>query len=407
MKKLCRVLALLFALTALAACSRDPAQILTEAADKIVEKWDLSERVSVHGDSVYCAENRVYAAYDPVFASGIVFEDTLTVPEIDTVYDFWTPAPVSEPEPEPNIAGERRGGFLMRVYDEMPLYSGKDAASPVSVLPSGTVVELKEEEGSEWAEVFAEDGTPLGWAKEGFSHAIDADCGVYAVLPVEYGMAKTNQETWVQAYSHLVDVRRYFRTVECLNEADFQKLDLSETDLIISMKLSTNETTIGEPFYNRNLCLIQYDLVPMLRDAVERFRRDGYVIVVYDAYRPTSVQQRWFDVVRVHKWVADPSIGMGGVHDRGTALDISLVDLNGVLLEMPTPMHTFTEESSRLSTTMTETARGNMDYMLSVMLDCGFTYIQSEWWHFQDVNTKYYLPVDHPLDLVPLAVLER
>ena len=190
-------------------------------------------------------------------------------------------------------------------------------------------------------------------------------------------------------------------------DEDFASLDLNGVDFVISMKLSTDGTSIGEPFYHRNLCLVQYDLLPMMRKAAERFREDGYTIVIYDAYRPTSVQQRWFDVIRVHKWVADPSIGMGGVHDRGTAVDISLIDRNGNLLEMPTPMHTFTEESARNSTTMTQTARDNMNYMLSVMQDCGFAYINSEWWHFQDVNTLYYLPTDHPIDEIPLVVMER
>lgn len=406
MKKTVRALIPLLCAAALASCARDPAEFLTDTAERLVEKWNLSDQISLRGDSVWRAENRVYSDYDPALSAGLVFEDTMKVEAVEEAPDLWEPTPAPPDEAEPNIAGPRRGGFLMRVYDEMPIYADKSDASPAFTLGSGEIVELKEASDG-WAEVYPPAGGDfMGWAKDGFSHAIDSDCGVYAVLPVEYGMARTNQESWVQAYSHLVDVRRYFRTVECRDE-DFSKLDLTDVDFIISMKLSTNGTTIGEPFYRRNLCLLQYDLIPMMRAAAERFRQDGLVIVIYDAYRPTSVQHRWFDVVRVHKWVADPSIGMGGVHDRGTAVDISLVDLEGNLLEMPTPMHTFTEESSRLSQTMTAKARENMDYMLGVMLDCGFTYIQSEWWHFQDVNTKFYLPTDHPIDEIPLAVLEN
>ena len=111
-------------------------------------------------------------------------------------------------------------------------------------------------------------------------------------------------------------------------------------------------------------------------------------------------------MVRQHKWVADPSRGMGGVHDRGTALDISIIDKSGKPVEMPTPMHTFTEAASRLSTTMTDTARKNMNYLKEVMVSCGFDIINSEWWHFQDVNTVYYLPTDHPIDEIPLVVTE-
>jgi D-alanyl-D-alanine dipeptidase len=40
------------------------------------------------------------------------------------------------------------------------------------------------------------------------------------------------------------------------------------------------------------------------------------------------------------------------------------------------------------------------------MVSCGFDIINSEWWHFQDVNTLYYLPTDHPIDEIPLVVTE-
>ena len=231
------------------------------------------------------------------------------------------------------------------------------------------------------------------------------ELAVVQVMMDSYKVAFGTKNDKVETYSHLVDIRKYFNVYSSTDDLA-GAADYSEYDVIVSMKLSTDETTIGEPFYNKNICVLQYDILPMLQKAMELFRKDGYIMVIYDAYRPTSVQQRWFDVVRVHKWVADPSIGMGGVHDRGTAVDISLVDMNGNELEFPTPMHTFTEASARNSTTMTATARANMDYMLGVMLECGFTYINSEWWHFQDVDTKSYLPTDHPIDTIPLVPSE-
>lgn len=297
------------------------------------------------------------------------------------------------------------GKFPMKVYGAMEVYASTTSIKAMRVLQDGEIVVLREIEGSRWAEVYYPDGPLMGYAKDGFMHAISEGSQVYAELPIEYGMAKTNQDTYVSAYSHLVDIRKYFK-VYSTTDALTDDIDYSEYDVIVSMKLSTNDTSIGKPFYSANICMVQYDLLPMLKKAVDLFKKDGYVMVIYDAYRPTSVQQRWFDVVQVHKWVANPAIGMGGVHDRGTAVDISLVNFKGKELEFPTPMHTFTEASARTSTAMSDTARKNMDYMLDIMLECGFTYINSEWWHFQDVNTKYYLPTDHPLDLIPLVPSE-
>lgn len=210
----------------------------------------------------------------------------------------------------------------------------------------------------------------------------------YAFLPEESGMAPLSDGTLVPASSHLVDVRLY-------------------TDaLAIKMKLATSGTSIGEPFYNRNLCLLQYDTLQKLLKAAEMFEKDGFTIVIYDAYRPTSVQQRWFDVIRVHKWVADPSIGMGGIHDRGVAVDMTLMDKNGVELDMPTAMHTLTEAASRYAA-MTDVQKQNVNYMTNVMVQCGFDFIRSEWWHFQDTEIEHYLPTDHPIDEIPLVYMER
>ena len=347
--------------------------------------------------------NNSYASYDPVKEMGVVFDD-FDLPAAETE-DGGTQEPDTE-EPLPNRPEKEIKSFPMRVTERMALYASAGNSKVLRYAEPGTKVILTPLEDEKWAKVESENGTLLGYARDGFRRAMDDACAQYAELPIVYGMAKTNEETYVEAFSHLVDVRKYFRTYETYESTVSPEI-LEDTDLVISMKLATNETTIGKPFYNRNLCLLQYDILPNLEKAVKQFKKDGYTVIIYDAYRPTSVQQRWFDVVRVHKWVADPSIGMGGVHDRGTAIDMSLIDRDGKELEMPTPMHTFTEASARSSTEMTETARANMDYMKEVMVGCGFTYINSEWWHFQDVNTKYYLPTDHPIDTIPLVASEE
>ncbi|MBO5648321.1 MAG: M15 family metallopeptidase [Clostridia bacterium] len=350
-------------------------------------------------DGSYYANNKTYADFNLMEALGISFNDAaldMSEPESGEIL-----LPPATGDGFPNEAPGAHA-YVMRVYEKMDIYERIGGTSPSKTLSDGTLVTLTEIENSIWTEVYSTEGELLGYAKDGFMHATAPSSSVYASLPIEYGMAKTNDNTYVEAYSHLVDIRQYLRVFSSTNEADWRYIDLNEYDVIVAMQLSTSDTTIHEPFYNRNLCLVQYDLLPKLKEAISLLRQHGYTMVIYDAYRPTSVQQRWFNIVRNHKWVADPSRGMGGIHDRGTAVDISIVDSSGRLVEMPTAMHTFTEEASRLSQTMTATARKNMDYLKDVMVQCGFSIINSEWWHFQDVNTVYYLPTDHPIDEIPL-----
>ena len=251
-------------------------------------------------------------------------------------------------------------------------------------LPKGDAISVSYFSNQFWQ--VKKEGIFLGYCPAGGAMSGSTD-NYFGFLPEEEGMAPTSTGEQVPAKSHLVDVRLYTDALE------------------IKMKLATNGTTIGEPFYTRNLCMLQYDTLQKLIAASKLFAEDGYKIVIYDAYRPTSVQQRWFDVVRVHKWVADPSIGMGGIHDRGVAVDMTLMDENGVELDMPTAMHTLTEAASRRAT-MTEIQRENVNYMTEIMVQCGFTYINSEWWHFQDSEIANYLPTDHPIDDIPLIYME-
>jgi len=349
-------------------------------------------------DAAFYATDRTFADFDLMKARGITFDENVTVENPFTEYD-------TSAEEEPNRTTDYIS--VMKVYDSLELYDSPGGMKNGTVLEKDTVVYLTETADSSWTRVSDTDQNELGYAKNAYSHVIGRNCSVYAELPIEYGKAKTNAGTTVDAYSHLVDVRKYLTAYES-TEYDNTGVDLSQYDVKISMKLSTSDTSIGEPFYTKNLCMLQYDVLQKLMKAIDKFKADGYTVVIYDAYRPTSVQQRWFNVVRVHKWVADPSIGMGGVHDRGAAIDMSLIDTEtGIELEMPTPMHTFTEASARSSTTMSAKARENMNYMLKIMTSCGFTYINSEWWHFQDVNTQYYLPTDHPIDEIPMTVVEN
>lgn len=62
----------------------------------------------------------------------------------------------------------------------------------------------------------------------------------------------------------------------------------------------------------------------------------GYSLIVYDAARPLSVQQKMWNVVKgtsKYIYVSNPSRG-GGLHNYGLAVDISILDDKGTPLPM-------------------------------------------------------------------------
>lgn len=141
--------------------------------------------------------------------------------------------------------------------------------------------------------------------------------------------------------------------------------------------------------------LLENHTADMLYEAYQIFLEDGYLLKIYDAYRPLSAQYALFDAVQDVRFIADPE-NWGSWHQRGRAVDISLVDLNtGEELEMPTPMHTFTTTAMRTrSSRWSDQARANVDYMTEVMTGVGFGIIDTEWWHFEYTGQGAVMPIN-------------
>lgn len=209
-------------------------------------------------------------------------------------------------------------------------------------------------------------------------YLVPADAQLFAYLNPEQSGKKRNA---------LVDLRLH------LPNAQYELL------------FATERNVIGKPLYARAIPLFQKESLPKLKKAFDTFHKDGYILKVYDAYRPISVQRRLFSVVQNSHWIANPDTTASN-HNRGCAVDISLVDAaTGVELDFPTPMHTFTADAARNSDSWTDEQRANVDYMTEVMKRSGFSSIKSEWWHYADTNKNRYMTTD--IDLGKLNMLPK
>ena len=114
-------------------------------------------------------------------------------------------------------------------------------------------------------------------------------------------------------------------------------------------------------------------------------------LIIFDATRPMSVQQKMWDVVKntpKNIYVSNPARG-GGMHNYGMAVDISICRENGDTI----PMGALVDHMSSLShidhedvlvrtKRMTEEARANRQLLREVMAVGGFKPLRTEWWHF-------------------------
>ncbi len=122
-----------------------------------------------------------------------------------------------------------------------------------------------------------------------------------------------------------------------------------------------------------------------------------YSLIVYDAARPMSVQQKMWDVVKGtpnYRYVSNPQHG-GGLHNYGLAVDLSILDGNGIPLPMGTAVDHLGEESHITEEAklvaqgkLTEEELENRLLLRQVMKEAGFRPLPTEWWHFNLVGRE-------------------
>lgn len=177
--------------------------------------------------------------------------------------------------------------------------------------------------------------------------------------------------------------------------------DLDPT-IVIDLRYATADNFTGKVIYPTAVGVINRETGERLRQANEIFRRDGYRIKVWDAYRPYSCQQLLWNAFPDPRYVINPAhdnmINLRPRHNNGMSVDITLVDANGNELEMPTGFDDFSERAHPDYPGMTPEARRNMEYLTAVMESVGFEGISTEWWHFNDMVGTPGPHLDIPLE---------
>jgi len=145
---------------------------------------------------------------------------------------------------------------------------------------------------------------------------------------------------------------------------------------------------------------LQLDVVKKLVKAQQllKNRQPHYSLIIFDATRPLSIQQLMWDKIKVpahmrSKYLSDPKYG--SLHNYGAAVDVSIVDENGKLLDMATPFDSFEkmaypfyQERYYKAGKLTEEQYRNRRLLQSVMKKAGFMTITTEWWHFNSCYRK-------------------
>lgn len=201
--------------------------------------------------------------------------------------------------------------------------------------------------------------------------------------------------------------------------------------ILVSLRYATSENFVGAPVdgYKRSdVVVLTRQTAEALKKVQEEVKKDGYSLVVYDAYRPQKAVNhfvRWgLDVVnqtkkshyypRVEK---DQCFELGYIakrsgHSRGSTVDLTLIKIGNSLhkiqeqkrtlsdgfvidflddgtVDMGSSFDLFDVASHHENALIQENFKAQRAYLTKKMLDHGFKTFPEEWWHFTLKNEPY------------------
>ena len=161
--------------------------------------------------------------------------------------------------------------------------------------------------------------------------------------------------------------------------------------LKLDIRYATPNNFLGVPVYTQARAFLQRPAAEALARANQSLRTQGYGLVIHDAYRPWYVTKIFWDATPTpqKKFVANPQ--KGSRHNRGCAVDLSLVDLKtGLEVDMPSGYDEMTDRAYSDYLGGTPEQRRLRAILRAAMLKEGFSPIPTEWWHFDFRGWDHY-----------------
>ncbi len=183
------------------------------------------------------------------------------------------------------------------------------------------------------------------------------------------------------------------------------------------LKYAGSDNFVGRPLngYRGKRAILRVEAADALKKAASDLARQGYGIVIYDAYRPHTAMQdisawgrdaadqkmkaKYYPGIDKERVFGDAYVRQFSEHSRGVAVDLSLFYLkNGKLVDMG-GWHDLLDPSSATDSPQISGAQRRHRMILKKAMEThGFKNYAPEWWHYRldpepDATAHFYFPV--------------
>lgn len=173
--------------------------------------------------------------------------------------------------------------------------------------------------------------------------------------------------------------------------------------VVLDIKYATTQNVFYEKLYDKPHGYTRLLVAKALADAQQEFKQHGVGVKIYDAYRPYSVTCRMWERLPDSIYMGKP--WKGSKHNRGIALDLTLIDLKTRKeLAMPTPYDALVYASHPDFMGLPDSVIKNRKLLIDIMSKHGFAVDPLEWWHFNYVQGLSYELLDIHQDVIHKAI---
>lgn len=203
---------------------------------------------------------------------------------------------------------------------------------------------------------------------------------VFFILSVSFGCAQAKKIVKLRPVN---EKDSFFSVVERDSLQEMIELKSLIPNLQYDLRYAGKNNFTGKRMYPKNThtTYLRRKTALALAKVAEELKGKGLGIKIWDAYRPYRTTVRFWKLIHDERFVANPAKGSG--HNRGTAVDLTLVDLKtGKDLEMPTPFDDFSPAAFHGAKSIDEARIRNRELLRSTMEKFGFVPLDTEWWHY-------------------------
>ena len=194
---------------------------------------------------------------------------------------------------------------------------------------------------------------------------------------------------------------------EIFSDSNKQMVDLRKKipGLTLDLKYATDDNFMHQKLYpSPKSTFLRKPAADSLKKVLCELHKLNLSIKIFDAYRPYSVTEKMWKIVKDNRYAADPAKGSG--HNRGVAVDLTLINWKTKKeLPMGTGFDNFSDTAHASFIDLDDEVLKNRNILKSVMEKYGFIQLSTEWWHFYLPNSADYQLLD--LSFYELRKLSR